>query len=188
MAPDFLHAARVERALSVADIARATGLSPRVVKAIDEGRFDAVPAGIYARSYVRTFAEAVGVPPALALETLMPCLPTAPDPFPVLRAVAAADPNRAPRIPVAYLATAVDVAILIALNLATLAVVAQVCGLPVLALLGLAPMPMLVLFAASWIAYCAIFFGLGRFTAGSLITGLGPPLVADSSTGFPPER
>lgn len=83
-----LHRARVERGIDLAEVARRTCLSPQVVQKIDAGRFDQLPAGVYARSYVRAFATAVDLDPEITLTGLAERLPRAEDPLPVLRDVA----------------------------------------------------------------------------------------------------
>ena len=60
-------------------------MSPAIVRKIDEGRFGELPPGLYARSYVRSFASAVGLDPAEALKEVEHLLPGAPDPLPVMR-------------------------------------------------------------------------------------------------------
>ena len=82
-----LHRARLARGLTLEDLVSRTALSPGVLRKIDEGRFAELPAGLYARAYIRSFALEVGAEPDAALETLGPLLPAAPDPFPVLREV-----------------------------------------------------------------------------------------------------
>jgi hypothetical protein len=83
-----LHRARVARGLELAEIARRTCLSPHVVQKIDSGRFDELPGGVYARSYVRAFAAAVGLDAEEALGCIVHQLPSVGDPLPVLRDVA----------------------------------------------------------------------------------------------------
>jgi hypothetical protein len=83
-----LHRARVERGIALAEVARKTCLSPQVVQKIDAGRFDELPAGVYARSYVRAFATAVDLPPEPTLAAIADRLPTTEDPLPGLRDVA----------------------------------------------------------------------------------------------------
>jgi cytoskeletal protein RodZ len=56
-----LRAIREERGLSVDDIARRTMIAPRILRAIEGDDFSAVPAGIFARGYLRAYAKAVGV-------------------------------------------------------------------------------------------------------------------------------
>lgn len=85
---NLLHRARVDRGIELADIAARTSLNPITVQAIDSGRFGDLPAGIYARSYVRAFASAVGLQPEQVLRELEPSLPRVDDPLPVLRDIA----------------------------------------------------------------------------------------------------
>ena len=116
--PHPLHRGRLERGLSIADIAASTRLPPSMVTKIDEGRFEELPAGVYARGYVRAFAAAVGVDPARVLRDLDGLLPEAPDPFPLLREIKqAAQPRRRrewllPR----WFGAAVDAAALLAIE------------------------------------------------------------------------
>ena len=84
----LLHRTRVERGIDLADVAARTALNPAIVQSIDAGRFDALPAGLYARSYVRAFAAAVGLQPEQVVRQLEPSLPRADDPLPVLREIA----------------------------------------------------------------------------------------------------
>lgn len=80
-----LHDARTRKNLSLAELSSRTSLSPAVVRKIDEGRFGELPPGLYARSYVRSFAGAVGLDPAETLKEVEHLLPGAPDPLPVMR-------------------------------------------------------------------------------------------------------
>lgn len=80
-----LHRARLEHGIDLTEVGRRTCLSPQVVRKIDEGRFDELPAGVYARSYVRAFATAVALEPESAIASVAQRLPPAEDPLPVLR-------------------------------------------------------------------------------------------------------
>jgi DNA-binding XRE family transcriptional regulator len=71
-----LRAARIARGLSRQALAELTKLSPRVIADIEEGRLDRLPAGIYARSYVRTYAHAVGVDDQV-VQSIVDALPAA---------------------------------------------------------------------------------------------------------------
>ena len=82
-----LHRARLERGLDVAEVARRTCLSPHVAHKIDAGRFEELPRGVYARSYVRAFASAVDLDPGAAIAAVGDRLPPAEDPLPQLRDV-----------------------------------------------------------------------------------------------------
>jgi len=81
-----LYHARVNAQLTLEQIGLRTALSPTVLKNLDEGRFELLPSGVYARSYVRTFAAAVGLNPEATLAELEHLLPGAPDPLPLLNA------------------------------------------------------------------------------------------------------
>jgi hypothetical protein len=79
-----LYHARISKHLSLQQVGTRTALSPSVLKNIDEGRFELLPSGVYARSYVRTFAAEVGLDPEATLAQLEHLLPGAPDPLPAL--------------------------------------------------------------------------------------------------------
>jgi helix-turn-helix protein len=87
----YLYHARITSRLSLQQIGVRTALSPSVLRNLDEGRFELLPSGVYARSYVRTFAAAVGLDPEAALAELEHLLPGAPDPLPALNARRPAD-------------------------------------------------------------------------------------------------
>lgn len=80
-----LHRARIDRGIDLSDLATRTRLSPHVLKKIDEGRFADLPAGVYARAYVRAFAAAVGLEPSEAVQELGDVLPPAENPLEGLR-------------------------------------------------------------------------------------------------------
>ncbi|MBA2258525.1 MAG: helix-turn-helix domain-containing protein [Acidobacteria bacterium] len=81
----ILHDARIEKNIPLAALSARTFLSPTIVRKIDEGRFDELPPGLYARSYVKSFAAEVGLDPGDALKAVEHLLPGAPDPLPVMR-------------------------------------------------------------------------------------------------------
>jgi hypothetical protein len=84
----LLHRTRVERGIDLAEVAARTSLNPTIVQSIDAGCFDALPAGLYARSYIRAFASAVGLQPEQVVRQLESSLPQVDDPLPVLREIA----------------------------------------------------------------------------------------------------
>ena len=86
--PDLLKRARLQRGLSLSKVATLTCLSPRIVRQLDEGLFAELPGGVYARSYVRAFAAAVGLDPDEAVHALAAELPEPGDPLRVLRETA----------------------------------------------------------------------------------------------------
>ena len=81
-----LYHARINRRLTLEQIGVRTALSPSVLRNLDQGKFELLPSGVYARSYVRTFAEAVGLDPEAALAEIEHLLPGTPDPLPALNA------------------------------------------------------------------------------------------------------
>ena len=56
-----LQHAREARGLSIADVAGTTRMSERAILAIDRERFHLLPGGIFRRTYIRSYAEAVGL-------------------------------------------------------------------------------------------------------------------------------
>ena len=83
--PTDLYDARLRRNLPLEELSARTSLSPKMLRLIEEGRFDELPAGPYARSYVRSFAAEVGLDPDATLRRVEHLLPCAPDPLPVWR-------------------------------------------------------------------------------------------------------
>jgi Helix-turn-helix domain len=83
--------ARLRRGFSLTDIRERTRLSPQVLRLLDEGRFAELPAGLYARGYVRAYASAVDLDPDQTLDELAPQLPLALDPIPKMLAIARTD-------------------------------------------------------------------------------------------------
>jgi hypothetical protein len=75
MSHSILYAARLAAGITRDAIANETKLSPWVIDAIELGRYDRLPGGVYARAYVRAYARAVGVDSAEALAQLGPALP-----------------------------------------------------------------------------------------------------------------
>jgi hypothetical protein len=80
-----LHRARLGNGISLSEVTARTCLSPRIVQLIDVGQFDRLPGGIYARSYVRSFAAVVGLDPESVVAELSQQLPPNEDPLPALR-------------------------------------------------------------------------------------------------------
>lgn len=74
-----LRRARLAARLELRDLETRTRISPAMLRHMDEGEFHRLPAGIYARSWVRTVALAVGLDPADTLRELEHVLPRAVD-------------------------------------------------------------------------------------------------------------
>ncbi|MEK4565248.1 helix-turn-helix domain-containing protein [Alkalihalobacillus sp. FSL R5-0424] len=64
-----LKQARVDKQLSLEDLQRTTKIQKRYLVAIEEGRFDSLPGMFYARAFVKTYADAVGLDSTELLET-----------------------------------------------------------------------------------------------------------------------
>ena len=62
-----LRKAREHAGLSLPDLAARTRIPQRTLRAIEENDFNNVPAGIFARSFIRTYAREVGVDPGEAV-------------------------------------------------------------------------------------------------------------------------
>src|SRR5690606_16743378 len=58
---DLLRSARESRGLSLADVAELTHVRQEYLRALEEGRYGDLPEDVYARNFVRLFAQAVGV-------------------------------------------------------------------------------------------------------------------------------
>lgn len=169
--PHPLHRGRLERGLSIADIAASTRLPPSMVTKIDEGRFEELPAGVYARAYVRAFAAAVGVDPARVLRDLDGLLPEAPDPFPLLREIKQAAQLRRRRawlLPRWFGAT-VDAAALLAINALMVRLIAYVSGLSVSVLLQDASASVAIVCAVPLTTYFVLFGGIAGRTPGAMV-------------------
>jgi cytoskeletal protein RodZ len=70
-----LREARLASGLDLRAVAERTCISPLMLRHIDEGRFQKLPAGIYARAWVKAFAQAVGLEPDVALREVGAQLP-----------------------------------------------------------------------------------------------------------------
>ena len=56
------------KGLTLQEIARATGIAPRYLEAIEQEEFATLPGGIYNTSYIRQYARAVGFSEAALLD------------------------------------------------------------------------------------------------------------------------
>jgi len=53
---------RESHGLKIGDVSRTTCICSRYLEAIEEGDFSKIPADIYARGYIREYANCLGVP------------------------------------------------------------------------------------------------------------------------------
>src|SRR5688500_20271862 len=70
--------------MSTAGLARQCALRVEWLQAMEDGRFGDLPSGIYGRSAVRRYAEALGLDPAEILAACAPLLPLVDDPISAL--------------------------------------------------------------------------------------------------------
>ena len=65
---DVLREARENKGLDISDVARITHIRKEYLKALDEGRYDALPEEVYTRNFIKLYAGAVGLDDARLLE------------------------------------------------------------------------------------------------------------------------
>lgn len=68
---------RMGKGLSLTEISRQTRIGVGYLRKIEEGQFQALPTGFYARAFVRAYAEAIGVDADVVLGELAEALPAA---------------------------------------------------------------------------------------------------------------
>jgi transcriptional regulator with XRE-family HTH domain len=66
---------RVQRGISVQDIVSATNVSATLWDGLERNDLSRWPTGIYARSYVRSYAKAIGVDPETTVDEFCRCFP-----------------------------------------------------------------------------------------------------------------
>jgi Helix-turn-helix domain/RDD family len=184
----------VRRGISLSELAARTLLSPRIVHRIDEGRFEELPGGLYARSYIRAFGSAVGLEPEEVVRELAERLPPAEDPLPAMREfVRASDPACVAILrdltvsattwiaasTAAWsgmtrrtMAAVIDALILLMLVAGLIQVTASTCGVHPQALLEVGGGPVAVLWGILVVLYFVMFGGVGGKTPGAFMSQL----------------
>jgi transcriptional regulator with XRE-family HTH domain len=170
MSSSMLKRAREQAALSDADIARLTRLSPRIIAALEQERYDLVPAGIYARAAVRAYAQAVGLNAAEVTEALQSLLPETPLDLAVMAELRA--PQRRPGGSRYVIAASADASLLLLIAATILRVCGAVCGLTPSALLKAAPASMALLCAVPVLLYFWLLGATGVRTLGPWLLDL----------------
>jgi hypothetical protein len=169
-----LHEARLAKRLTLVELSARTALSSAVLEKIDAGRFEELPAGVYARSYVRAFAVEVGLDPGSTLSTLEALLPVAHDPFPALQETPAAPPPGVGHQRFARCsAAALDALLLLAaVVMPVLWLASWSMGVDVRTLLASAGGALGAFCALPLLLYFLLFDGIGGGTPGYRIFGL----------------
>jgi transcriptional regulator with XRE-family HTH domain len=172
-----LRDARLAAGLELRDIEQRTRISPSILRWIDGGQFHRLPAGIYARSYVRAFAQAVGLDPNEILATIEHVLPPAAE-IAAAPVISAPEPSRSLSPEWLRLAAAsVDAGILSTVFGLVLAATAAMCGRSVAEIVAPGLPAIVVVLLVLTAIYFVVFAGIGGRTPGARVFGL-PPLDA----------
>lgn len=174
-ARDLLRSARLARGISLDQVMTETRMSPRVVHALDEGRFADLPAGLYARSYVRMFADVVGLDRE-AVDQIVPLLPDTADPLPVIKQIVVEQVTREARIRTRTLRTgvaaAIDGLLLLGIEGVALECGARVAGTTSVTLANTSAIPLALLFVALAAIYFLLLAGISGATPGARLCGV----------------
>src|ERR1044071_953367 len=74
----WLRAGRAQRGVSREDVSRVTKIQLRILERIESGRPEGLPADVFVRGFVRSFAKCVGLDEDEALRRLAACKPGVP--------------------------------------------------------------------------------------------------------------
>jgi hypothetical protein len=180
------------RGESLDAIARRTGIRPRLLQAIETARYDQLPRGIYARSAVKAFADALGLDGNVVAAEIEPQLPPLEDPIEGIARVhgirvAPPSPSVMTDLPLPppprtaghprpgwrpIAASAIDAGIVLGLVAALIAVTVAVFRIPLNSFgAGAAPaFGAMGVVMSVW--YFAVFGGIAGETAGTRLVGL----------------
>src|SRR5262245_58942939 len=81
MVNERLRRARTLRGEELTAVANRIGVRVGVLRAIEDGRFDLLPPGIYARAAIRSYSSAVRLDPLEILDEIAPSLPAVEEPI-----------------------------------------------------------------------------------------------------------
>src|ERR1041384_7444825 len=76
----WLRAGRTHRGMSLEDVAKVTKIQPRILERLEAGRFEGLPAEVFVRGFVRSFARCVGLDEDEALKRYTACTKAEPPP------------------------------------------------------------------------------------------------------------
>src|SRR5664279_1844500 len=69
----WLRAGRAERKLTLDDVARVTKIQPRILEKIEAGNLEGLPAAVFVRGFVKSFARCVGLDEGEAVQRYGEC-------------------------------------------------------------------------------------------------------------------
>src|SRR5215831_19387074 len=69
----WLRAGRAHRGMSLDDVARVTKIQPRILERLEAGKLEGLPAEVFVRGFVRSFARCVGLDEREALQRYAAC-------------------------------------------------------------------------------------------------------------------
>ncbi len=92
----WLRAGRAHRGMSLDDVAKVTKIQPRILERIEAGRLDGLPAEVFVRGFVSSFARCVGLDEREALRRYAACAIGSQDLTPTVRALVEAMADLAP--------------------------------------------------------------------------------------------
>src|SRR5262245_1370802 len=69
----WLRAGRVQRGMSLDDVARVTKIQPRILERLEAGKLDGLPAEVFVRGFIRSVARCIGLDEREALQRYAAC-------------------------------------------------------------------------------------------------------------------
>jgi transcriptional regulator with XRE-family HTH domain len=182
-----LRQAREEQGFDLEALAHRTRLRTHLLEAVEQGRLDALPRGVYGRAVVRAYAEAVGIDPNRVITEVASMLPEPEDPLDGLARVRGFDrprqapPSEAPAdtvVPPAWspapvvraaVVAAIDTTVLLALVAIITAASAALCGVTVPALIEMGAPAILAQALFVGALYFVLMGGIGGATLGERV-------------------
>lgn len=166
-----LQQARLAAGLKLSDIEQRTRISPSILRWIDDGQLHRLPAGIYARSYVRAFAQAVGLDPNEIVASVEDQLPAAAEIAPKREVRAQPSLPLSPGL-LRMAAASADAALLSVIYALVLGATAAVCRVPMGDVLEVGMAAMILVMIVLTALYFVVFAGVQGRTPGSRLVGL----------------
>src|ERR1041384_6157007 len=74
----WLRAGRLQRGMSLDDVSKVTKIQPRILERLEAGKLEGLPAEVFVRGFVRSFARCVGLDEVEALRRYAACGPGGP--------------------------------------------------------------------------------------------------------------